>query len=79
MKIFINFKNIAFILYSLLNFFFLIIILLSKMDTFFHLRLNRPLTLSEKVVYGHLDNPKNQVLAFFHDYAFVLFLNRIKY
>lgn len=23
-------------------------------------RLNRPLTLSEKVVYGHLDNPKNQ-------------------
>ena len=23
-------------------------------------RLNRPLTLSEKVVYGHLDNPKEQ-------------------
>jgi len=23
-------------------------------------RLRRPLTLSEKVVYGHLDNPKNQ-------------------
>lgn len=24
-------------------------------------RLNRPLTLSEKIVYGHLDDPKNQV------------------
>lgn len=23
-------------------------------------RLNRPLTLSEKIVYGHLDDPKNQ-------------------
>lgn len=24
------------------------------------LRLNRPLTLSEKIVYGHLDDPHNQ-------------------
>ena len=24
-------------------------------------RLQRPLTLSEKVLYGHLDDPKNQV------------------
>jgi hypothetical protein len=24
-------------------------------------RLNRPLTLSEKIVYGHLDDPKSQV------------------
>jgi len=24
-------------------------------------RLGRPLTLSEKVLYGHLDDPKNQV------------------
>ncbi len=25
-------------------------------------RLNRPLTLAEKVVYGHLDDPQNQEL-----------------
>ena len=25
-----------------------------------HPRLNRPLTLSEKIVYGHLDDPHNQ-------------------
>ena len=27
------------------------------------LRLNRPLTLSEKIVYGHLDNPEGQDIA----------------
>jgi hypothetical protein len=32
--------------------------LLSYADIFF--RLNRPLTLSEKVLYGHLDDPHNQ-------------------
>ena len=24
-------------------------------------RLNRPLTVAEKIVYGHLDDPQNQV------------------
>lgn len=28
-----------------------------------HLRLNRPLTLSEKIVYGHLDDPVGQDIA----------------
>ena len=27
-----------------------------------HARLNRPLTLAEKIIYGHLDDPKNQDL-----------------
>ena len=27
------------------------------------LRLQRPLTLAEKVVYGHLDDPKNQEIV----------------
>lgn len=26
-------------------------------------RLGRPLTLSEKILYGHLDDPKNQVCS----------------
>jgi aconitate hydratase len=26
-------------------------------------RLGRPLTLSEKILYGHLDDPKNQVIV----------------
>jgi hypothetical protein len=26
-----------------------------------HFRLNQPLTLSEKVLYSHADDPKNQV------------------
>ena len=26
-------------------------------------RLNRPMTLSEKILYSHLDDPKNQVLS----------------
>ena len=28
--------------------------------SYFHTRLKRPLTLSEKIVYGHLDDPHNQ-------------------
>lgn len=28
-------------------------------------RLNRPLTLSEKVLYSHLDKPKEQVICFY--------------
>ena len=27
------------------------------------IRLNRPLTLSEKILYGHLDDPKNQAIT----------------
>ena len=27
------------------------------------LRLNRPLTMSEKIVYGHLDNPHEQDIS----------------
>lgn len=31
-----------------------------RLLSFFPPRLNRPLTLSEKIVYGHLDDPHNQ-------------------
>lgn len=34
---------------------------LSQLD--FHCRLQRPLTLAEKITYGHLDDPKGQDLV----------------
>ena len=33
--------------------------------SFFFPRLNQPLTLSEKILYSHADDPKKQVINFF--------------
>ena len=36
-------------------------------------RLNRPMTLSEKILYSHLDDPKNQVFSFKYSASSILF------
>jgi aconitate hydratase len=37
-------------------------------------RLNRPMTLSEKILYSHLDNPKTQVFLIWIIIIIVLFI-----